>query len=287
MISIVFILAVLCSVVCCASAHEEQKIDPSFVATSPTNNPRSYPTARPSFPPTVSPSRPTVVPTSARPSVSQNPSRSPTLKPTSVGVNFKLFAVLNGTNCGQKLPYGPSEITNDGSSDGYNAYLSTNTSDKNVLHTEWLQIMNDGVNEVFRIYWIFATPRKLADHFIAAVSTGVPVSYRVESRDSGKFSYNGTWWFSDLAGNMSKKFAATTSTVGFSDKYGLWGGGQGVIDGASYDSNPKTINLWGAGNYRSLDGDFYACEVMYEKGDSWYSMGTPGVRTYLYYSNTL
>jgi len=251
--------------------HVYQQSDPTYFPYVKTYMYYSSPVAGPVYPtisPTRAPSAPTAIPTAAT-TVANVPN------------TYDMFAVLTGTTCTEALVYGPSAVTTGGQVGADNtAYLSTGTAGKNDAHNEWLQVVtSDGVTELFRIYWTFATARTLADHFITAVNVGEAVSYRVVTPDGTTYNYNGVWHFSDEAGDMASKFASTMSIYGFSANGGAWGAGEGDVDGNVPLPRTSPVSFWGVGNF---DGtDFNSCIHVYQQSDPTYY---PFVRTYMYYS---
>eukprot|EP00598_Pedospumella_elongata_P015587 CAMPEP_0185013132 /NCGR_PEP_ID=MMETSP1098-20130426/98647_1 /TAXON_ID=89044 /ORGANISM="Spumella elongata, Strain CCAP 955/1" /LENGTH=1185 /DNA_ID=CAMNT_0027542197 /DNA_START=6 /DNA_END=3563 /DNA_ORIENTATION=+ len=251
--------------------HVYQQSDPTYFPYVKTYMYYSSPVAGPVYPtisPTRAPSAPTAIPTAAT-TVANVPN------------TYDMFAVLTGTTCTEALVYGPSAVTTGGQVGADNtAYLSTGTAGKNDAHNEWLQVVtSDGVTELFRIYWTFATARTLADHFITAVNVGEAVSYRVVTPDGTTYNYNGVWHFSDEAGDMASKFASTMSIYGFSANGGAWGAGEGNVDGNVPLPRTSPVSFWGVGNF---DGtDFNSCIHVYQQSDPTYY---PFVRTYMYYS---
>jgi hypothetical protein len=263
-------------------------VSPSALPTDPTV-PTSGPTPKPSCAPTRPPTRrPTARPTrypTARPTV--RPTKVPTGKPTITAFTAgdTLFAVVGGDACAENLYYGPQAITAAGSADGLHPYfLSTATASRDTPHQYWTQIVtSDGATELFRIYWTFDTPRTLADHIITATTQGVAVSYRVETPAGGVYTYEGTWWFSDVAHVTSAKFATTVTSVGFSADAGAWGAGSGTIQ-ANGNSGYSLAHFWGVGNWDSIDNiDNAECSKMYMDGVAYASYGA-NTKTYMYYS---
>eukprot|EP00598_Pedospumella_elongata_P004182 CAMPEP_0184973302 /NCGR_PEP_ID=MMETSP1098-20130426/5147_1 /TAXON_ID=89044 /ORGANISM="Spumella elongata, Strain CCAP 955/1" /LENGTH=581 /DNA_ID=CAMNT_0027495749 /DNA_START=82 /DNA_END=1824 /DNA_ORIENTATION=- len=263
-----------------------------FAPVPPSAEPSAAPSFKPTIEPTVRPSTlsPTLRPTSAPTfTPSKTPTREPTVKPTSAPTfaatvpqlpdTYELFAVLTAQSCAEGLYYGPNEITTDGGVGGnYPAFLSTNTPNKDLLHTEWVQVVTtDGKNELFRIYWSFETPRTLADHFINAVASGEKVSYRVVRKSDGaEFTFNGVWWFSNGAGDLATKFATPTVQYGFSLDDGVWGAGKDAINGngALYAS----VVFWGVGNWDSAD--VQNCYYIHTQGSR---ASYPNTKTYMYF----
>eukprot|EP01039_Chlorochromonas_danica_P012401 gene12401-14174_t len=215
-------------------------------AESVTRRPTESPTVRPtSRSPTLVPSRtPTAPPTTRMPTTipTRTPTRTPTTTPsqspsnvvpsTGIPSNAELFAVVGGSECAEYLYYGTAALTEAGSSDGYSYYMKTNPTAGYTAHTDWLQIVSDGSNELFRIYWTFSVARTLSDRFVSAVNgNGEAVSYRVvdTANVAGygagyEFTYTGaSWRFSDGAIMTATKFTTTGTTYGFSADDGCWG----------------------------------------------------------------
>lgn len=204
--------------------------------------------------------------------------------------NNTLFAVLDDS-CGTSLAYGPAAIDLEGEVGGTNdAYLSTNTSGKDLLHREWLQIVTldteYGHDELFRVYWTFPEERTLKEHFVAAVETPQTVSYRVVNTDGSVFEYEGHWGLE--SSNMAGKFDSTETQVGFTSGKVVWGAFEGILNfdvGSYYEIMP--IALSGVINYG--DGsEEEACGTIYQQGQLLY--GQPNAnpesrRVYFYYSD--
>jgi len=163
-----------------------------------------------------------------------------------------LFAITEDYFVAQDLPYGPNAITESDS-----AYLST--LNKAVVHDTWTQIAtSDGSTTLFTIDWQFSTSKTLEQRFIDAVNGGEPVAWIVTS-GMGTQTYNGTWWYSHDAGDMASRFAG--SGLYFSNDDGIWGAGNGVIDGDSNPSGDSAV-AWGHGNYNSSNGS----DILYQNG---------------------
>jgi hypothetical protein len=252
----------------------------------------------PTVTPTAAPTGPTRAPTTAvTPSPSCAPTRPPTGRPTTRPTNTPtvkptfpvftggeaLFAVVGGAACAENLYYGPQAITTAGSADGLHPYfLSTATAARDTPHQHWTQIVtSDGATELFRINWTFDTPRTLAEHFIAATTQGVAVSYRVETPTGGVYTYAGTWWFSDVAHVTSAKFATTVTSVGFSADDGVWGAGSGTIQPNGNINGYFSSTFWGVGNWDSADN--MDCFKIYMEGAAYTGYGY-NTKTYMYYS---
>lgn len=223
------------------------------------DTPTEIPTWAPTWQPTWQPTR--------------APTEEPTAVPTYVSVpnNAELFAIVGGTQCAEFLHYGTATLTEEGSDDGYSYYLKTNPITGFTEHTEWLQIVTDGMNELFRIYWSFSVARTLSDRFVSAVKRGDAVSFRVvdtanvAGNGAGyEFTYTGaTWWFSDSAGITATKFSALGTTWGFSVDDGCWGAGTGVMNANTASS---LANFWGIANLNSADS---LCSYIYVQGSAY------------------
>ena len=191
-----------------------------------------------------------------------------------VSSGYELFAVFNSSSCIESLTYGPSQVTEGGSSDGYSAYLSTNTSKKDIPHRKWVQfIMAAGGRDMCSITYLFDTPRTLEDHFVAAVNSFVPVEFTLtcQGYDSSQVqTRSANWQFSPTAGNMTRKFAATESTVGFSDDSGVWG--------TVTISHTGVMKFWGVFNSDSTDS--VSCPNVYIDGQL---SEMYGATTFMYY----
>jgi hypothetical protein len=275
---------------------------PTLVPTAkPTMDPALMPTARPTADSTVKPTSsptadPTVKPTSAAPT--RVPTGAPTPKPTLVTApptiiptqtaaptlrGQNLFAVVGGTQCAEALPYGPQAITRGGSWDLTRPYFfSTVTESKYVPHTQWLQIVtSDGITELFRVYWTFSTPRTLAEHFVTAVAQGVAVSYRVVTAAGAEYAYAGTWRFSDGSGIQASTFETMYINNAFSADDGVWGAGNGVLNGNGNSFAYSAAKFWGVGTWDS--GDSTDCYKIFMDGVPYASYGY-NTKTYMYYT---
>lgn len=195
-----------------------------------------------------------------------------------------LFAIVGGSSCAELLKYGPQPITLDGSADGYPYYFATNTTAKDIAHTEWTQVVtSDGISEIFRIYWSFATAKTIAARFISATSAGEAVSWRVVTADPvQEYTYSGTWWFSSGAAIGSGKFSVGSTQSGFSSDDGAWGAGSGIINANGNPTGYSTKAFWGMGNW---DADDAGCSKIYKAGTVYTSFGTD-TKSFMYYSST-
>lgn len=172
---------------------------------------------------------------------------------------YELFAVFNSSSCVESLMYGPSQLSEGGSADGHSAYLSTNTTMKNVPHQKWVQLMMGGNGKWCSITYQFDTPRTLEDHFVTAVNSYVLVDYTMTCQGysaSQMMTASYFWRFSATAGNMTQKFAVSESTWGFSDNAGIWG-----VGGLTSHSMAK---FWGIMNQDSVDSA--SCSNIYVDG---------------------
>lgn len=210
----------------------------------------TMPTPFPSSPPTIT------------------PTVSPSAAPSTFNEAFELFAVIGGGECAESLHYGPVPLTVNGS-DGFAYYLSTATAFGQIGHRDWLQIVTDGSlqeEELFRIYWTFATDRTLAQRFSTAPTAPQTVSYRVVDTagvagSAGReYGFSGTWAFSSSATITMSKFTVARTSASFSADDGAWGAGNGLIDGNA----PVTGQFWGQGNFDSSDAA--SCGNIYAKG---------------------
>lgn len=204
------------------------------------------------------------------------PTVVPTMRPTTT--NQQLFAVTGGDACAVGLPYGPQAITEAGSADGYQYYLSTRTQSYAVPHTRWLQVVTSNrYDEVFRIHWTFRTAKTLAQRFADAVAMGEEVAYQVDELATGKTYYmNGTWWFSSKSKITLSTFDVTKTTYGFSYKGGMWAAGTGVMDGADYSYG----SWWGM---ISMDYTDTECRYIRTNGRGGYTYAEPRPSSYMYY----
>eukprot|EP01037_Dinobryon_pediforme_P019991 gene19991-20516_t len=199
-----------------------------------------------------------------------------------------IFAVVGGTQCAESLYYGTAALTEAGSSDGYSYYMKTNPTAGYTAHTDWLQIVSDGSNELFRIYWTFSVARTLSDRFVSAVNgNGEAVSYRVvdTANVAGygagyEFTYSGaSWQFSNSASMSAAKFTTIGTYYGFSADDGCWGAGTGTLN-ANWGS---LSNFWGIAStesYYYYSSNYYSCSKIYVRG---YVYSTNyNVRPYMY-----
>jgi hypothetical protein len=256
--------------------------EPRTPVPSPATTP-SYPTPRPS----AAATHPPTAKHSVRPAEPPTPVPSPAATPRATfppdAGTDQLFAVVGGQNCAEQLAYGPQLISMAGSGDGvYPYFLSTVTPARSVPHTKWLQVVTvDGSNELFRIYWTFDTPRTLAEHFIAATTQGVAVSYRVEMPGGYVYPFADTWWFSNGAQISAAQFNTSTTVVGFSADGGAWGAGSGVIQANGNSSAFGRVNFWGVGNLGGVDNA--ECDKIFVNGHAYIF---DSAKTYMYYSIT-
>eukprot|EP00981_Chlorochromonas_danica_P010947 scaffold3553_cov180-Ochromonas_danica.AAC.14 len=246
-------------------------------------NPTAAPTRKPSLPPTLLPSYvPTRLPTVSPSAVPTIAPSGPTAAPTVFEESYELYAIIGGNQCAEALYYGPSPITTSGSADGHAYYLSTATDFGTLPHSSWLQIVtSNGVNELFRIYWIFSSEKTLSKRFVNAYYLGETVTYKVVDTSGmagsvgQEYVYSGIWWFSDDSAMSSSRFSVSSSTLGFSMEYGVWGGGNGKIDGSG--NVPGTF--WGQGNFQSTDAA--SCGLVYANGIA-YSLYAKTSASFLY-----
>ncbi|GAA5508449.1 PKD domain-containing protein [Novipirellula caenicola] len=164
-----------------------------------------------------------------------------------------LFAITQNDIVAEQLPYGPTVIDESDS-----AFVSTVNA--GVVHNSWTQIVtSDGSTELFTIDWQFSSTKTLEQRFIDAVATGEAVTWTVTSSAFGTQVYNGTWRFSNSAGDMASRFAGTSADPDFSNDDGIWGGGNGIVDGnGGSDSNVA----WGHSNWQSGDSS----DRLYQNG---------------------
>jgi len=174
----------------------------------------------------------------------------------------------------ENLPYGPSTITAGSTS----AYFSTAL--KNTKHTGFEQVFKlDGSTTRFTILWTFQTEKTLQQRFLDATRSGEPVSW-VVTKGGTTHKYSGTWWFSIGANLASSAFSSSWSSWSrFSADDGIWGAGNGVLNGDRQQCTSKpsacpsvfdlsTTGGWGVQNFDSGDdGTFYESGVAYS-GDS-------------------
>lgn len=228
---------------------------------------KSFMYLRKSIPmPTVAPSiRP---PTNAPVMSSSMPTTLSSSGPTSAPpiASEELFAVIGGFECAESLYYGPSPISTAGSADGRAYYLCTNTASGNTAHSDWLQIVTDTANnELFRIYWTFASSKTLSQRFVNAVAVGEAVSYRVVDTTGlagaagQEYFFSANWRFSNGAAITASKFTVSASTIGFSSDDGAWGAATGSIDA----NGVRPSSFWGQGNFDGVDSD---CSHVYVNG---------------------
>jgi len=174
------------------------------------------------------------------------------------GPSLLLFAITDATQCAESLRYGTAQLTEASS-----AYFST--VDGNVKHQDFTQILapngnpDDTANNMV-IHWHFADEKTLKDRFVAAVARGEPCTWEIHYGGS-TYVKTGTWWYSDVAGNMAAKFAASGSTCCFSSDDGAWGGGTGAVNGDYNSQQPG--DFFGHGNWQSMDS---SCSTMYANG---------------------
>jgi len=263
-----------------------------FAPLPPSSPPTPAPSSKPTFTqtaaPTMVPTQPSVAPTrvpTAKPTFypsTVRPTPAPSVAVTIAGVpdTYALFAVLSAQSCAETLNYGPSV-------DNLNAalmklkdnYLLTNSTNNDLIHDQWLQIVtSDGTTELFRIYWTFAIPRTLEDHFIYAVDGSEAVSYRVVTPSGSEYTYSGNWWFSSAAGNMQTVFDTMVTGYHFSISNGVWGAGNGNVNG---NSNSYVVDeFWGVGVWYSTDAQM--CSWVFKQGvPATYTK----TRTFMYYSS--
>jgi len=192
----------------------------------------------------------------------------------------QLFAVVGGQNCATNLTYGPQAITEAGSADGkYPYFFSTNTTSKDVPHTEWLQIVtSDGSNELFRIYWSFRTAKTLAQRFeeggsdIISADALEGVDYRVEVAGTNEFYTSRAPWTFVLDNTNGPPFQSNDTTCCFGYGAADWGSGTG-IDGT------RPAQFWGI--RARNDGDSSDCHLVKRFiGDD---KSYPSAKAYLYY----
>ena len=105
--------------------------------------------------------------------------------------------MVGGDECAGNLPYGTFAISEDGSADGEDFYLSL--VDKDEHHDSWLQIAaGDDDEEIFRIYWTFEDRKTLQERIVDAVDFGEEnVQYEIVEENSGdRHDLVGDWRFS-------------------------------------------------------------------------------------------
>ena len=254
----------------------------SSPTVSPSRAPSCSPSRLPSRSPTVRPTNPTADPTLSPTRVPttqpSDPSASPTAPPSVTSEN-ELFAVVGGSQCAEGLRFGPQAITTMGSADGLHEFFMS-TSVGLTPHQKWLQIVTtNGVNELFRIYWNFNIARSVPDRFYYAVNFGESVSYRVVLAATGEERFlSGTWRFSTTASiPVSKLSNSAPSTCCLSSDDGLWGAGNGIINGDVQTS----ISFWGLGNWSGSDP---SCGTIYQDGGASSSSAT--TKSYMYFDST-
>jgi hypothetical protein len=162
----------------------------------------------------------------------------------------------------------------------YPYFLSTGTASRNIPHISWTQVVtSDGSTELFRIFWTFSVAKTLADRFIGAAFSGEAVSFRVVVASTGQeFTYSGTWRYSSRSGITASTFATTTTRCCFSADDGVWGAGNGEIDGYNVNTLYNS-QFWGVGNF---DGSDNGCRAIYRRSATISSLA--GGKTYMYYA---
>lgn len=202
---------------------------------------------------------------------------------TNIPTSMELFATLGHDSCADNLEFGAQNITKSGSADGrFRYYLSTNTPGKDIESQEWLQIVtSDGSYEIFRIYWTFSKAKTYSQHILDAVSRGEDVAYRVVDESGLEFSYSGKWRFSTASQVVASMFATKSSYCCFSLDDGVWGAGNGNIDGDKGRGSISSSQFWGIGNYASTDAE--QCFLVFAEGKAYYFPNSIPV-TYMYHS---
>ena len=195
--------------------------------------------------------------------------------------NMELFAVVGGSNCAESLSYGPLSVS-AAAVWGYPYFVST-LSAKGVAHNDWLQVVtSDGTTELFRVYWTFSAARTLADHFMLAARDGQSVSYRVvEASTATEYTYNGVWRYSSASGITSAQFDRTSVSNSFSASDGVWGAGNGELDGHNNPTGYTAHSFWGVGNWGGSDSQ---CSRIYMNGVA-SAHGGAAAKTFMYFSN--
>lgn len=163
----------------------------------------------------------------------------------------------------ENLPYGPA-LTPLTEMDS--AFFDTSLGKQ--LHNQWLQRGVDNTGTLYEIAWQFGDVKSIAERFQNAVDIGESVQWTVTSPSiASPQSFSGTWRFSSGAGDLSSRFDGSSGTEFVTDAgpvapgNGIWGAGNGVIDGTTPIAFPPVFppetNLeWGIGN---LNGnDFYS-----------------------------
>jgi|GEM_PF-887709 len=165
-----------------------------------------------------------------------------------------LFGIQQENAIAERLPYGPTTITESDS-----AFLNTSVGSQQ--HDHWLQRGVDGRGTlVYEINWEFSSIKSMAQRFQDAVDVGESVQWTVASPlITGTQSFSGTWRFSSTAGDLLSKFDGSSGDSFVEDFLGngIWGAGPGAIDGTNEPISPGSIGGWNWG-YGNLNGsDFF------------------------------
>jgi hypothetical protein len=184
-----------------------------------------------------------------------------------VTTGWNIWAVTTALACADNLPYGPHAMTDT----QLEAYASTCYAD--TVHTKWLQVieMGDGTPDM-SIEWHFQNgPQTVQERFVTAVTQGVPVNWTV-CYDGVTTYKSGLWWWSKRGGDYNTLFVSGAAGLKFSQDDGLFGAGNGEINGDMSNtrqcqtirngqlSAPCQLNwagqatdYWGSGNRDLLD----------------------------------
>ena len=155
-----------------------------------------------------------------------------------------LFAITEDSAAAEDLPFGPGALAF-----GDAAKITTDVA--NTPHDRWFQeVRIDGMGAPdFTIEWVFSDVKTIADRFQNAVDVGESVTWTVNDPGTvGTTIINGTWRFSNTAGNLAGQFLG--SGTEFSEDDGIFGAGSNV-DGTFFPSPCGT--QWGYGNCNGSD----------------------------------
>lgn len=192
----------------------------------------------------------------------------------------KLFARLNSTACAERLPYGNLAVGTGGTTNGqFDAYLSTLGS--NTLHSMWMQVVMNGGEELFRIFYHFKSTKTVAERFANAVANGEAVDFEVyhTQNNNAYYSYRGvTWRFSSSSGITVSSFSDSGTRL-FSLDDGVWGAGSFTLDGNIHFSDRLPGDFWGVGVWNTLSSEAVQCSKVYVKGQP---IEYPNAKTLLY-----
>lgn len=208
------------------------------------------------------------LPVSASPTATAGPGQCSA--PSTTG--FNIWAVTTGTACADNLPFGPNAMTDTQTE----PYVSTCYAD--TLHDKWLQEidMGDGTPGM-SIQWNFQTVQTVQNRFVRAVAQAEPVDWTV-CYNGTTIQKSGLWWFSKPAGNYTSLFVSGGAGLKFSQDDGLWGAGNGELNGDHGNTYAKgnwagqAEDFWGTGNRDKLDHQ--QCPKVYF-GDSYNGVSKP------------